>query len=332
MPSMALAYVSDYSPSAYLAWAVDRRDLALARDVFDRAFWEKQPLVPDWFHLLGALLHNDKPMVRLLVAHGADWTPRQARCLQEVFAKEWPEFKSTLRGCGLTTDFGDLPAAADPQLRDEMMDRLLAEPQTEKRFAALCAAGAAGSFLSQAFNRQQSEKRFGRMHGADLLKPDNFSAFVDAHQKGLYRISNDWQGKNLLDCLQRHYKNGEVPETVRRGLQVIKAHGAVFKFARDRRSFPGHDYLGKKEPGLAKVLLDTGILRPEDFDIPFLATRLHPPHYVGKYWEFFFQVSLEQIYPEKLIPLRGKIASYHACFKSPAAYLRSPSGPKAEGP
>ena len=72
------------SLSEELTRAINMHDTVIAREVFDRAFWSKIDLVPDWRQLLAAVLYRDRQMVRLLGTHGACWTTEEARGLKEI--------------------------------------------------------------------------------------------------------------------------------------------------------------------------------------------------------------------------------------------------------
>jgi hypothetical protein len=190
---------------------------------------------------------------------------------------------------------------------------------TTGRLRALSEHAPEHSSLKRAFNEKLAEYRFGKMPARDILRPENLAPFVEAHRKGHYRAGAA-QASELLRTLQEKYAGGHVPGEVRDTLRTLKDCGIGFSTGH-YSSF----YLGKKAPGMAKVLLDLGILKPTDFYLHNLREKAGlPPEKEKLYWlktpdanaEFYFQVYLEQKDPDEFIPQRGKISSYHEAFKA----------------
>jgi hypothetical protein len=190
---------------------------------------------------------------------------------------------------------------------------------TTERLRALCANAPEQSSLKRTFNRKLAEDRFGKMPSLNILKPENFAAYIDAHRKGYYQAGYT-QASDLLLTLQNKYDSGNVPNEIKNALRAMKDSGVRFG-THHYSSF----YLGKRAPGMAKVLLDIGILKPGDFYIHGLREkaglssekeRLYWLKNPGEYAEFYFQVCLEQKDPAAFVPQRGKIASYHEIFKA----------------
>lgn len=194
-----------------------------------------------------------------------------------------------------------------------------------------------------AFNQKIFGERFGDMGPADLMSPRNLDAFLSAHQKGYYR-ANGRQGSNLLHYFASKWHQEDIPAKATKVVSVLHAHGVrfypIFSAVHGREP-----YLGKKEPGLVKVLLDLGILKPEHIslstllkkaDLPQKATQdqLYWRRDISPYAEFLCQVWLENRDRDKYLPLRGKISSYHRAFKdriveergSPPSPLPPPKG------
>ncbi len=490
------------SLSADLTWAIKNRNAAVARKTFDTAFWMNIPLVPDWHHLLCAVVLKDPAMVRLLAAHGALWTEGEARGLKEIFPRDWPEFVAVLHSGGIRADMGDLSQPADLYTRVGMARRILAEDQdilpnilikedtdsllseailrylvggeiknaagllllrqaegdlnvdremeemlkrnspraeiqqalktlatirhhygigikgqkvdaalaafrpeiihdlylyallddkqpdrlllirpwraaaTEKdyqgyktaadvlfrlwrplsaeeadifiqiyketgggngkamsricddlnatdffkgkawtagRLGAMSALAEEGSSLKKHFNQRIAEDRFRGMSEKDLLRPENFSGFVEAHKKGYYKADYR-QMYGLLNGLHGQYKDGQIPANVAEDLRTLKT--AIPDFT---AFFHANSFYGRKEPGLAKILLELNILRPDEFSLVTLRELAKLPEKgritdvgknTGKYVDFFCQVFLESYFPQESLPLRGKNISY----------------------
>jgi hypothetical protein len=172
------------------------------------------------------------------------------------------------------------------------------------------------SSLRAVFNKKIAEERFSLMLDKDLLKPENLTAFFDAHKKGHYRADYS-QISHLLKGLQDKYKDGYVPADIAEGLGHVKKAYPNFALSLIR----ANDFFGKREPGLAKILLDLDMLDPLDLHLSLLrhkaglpkdAVTIYPAKDTGKYVEFFAQVYLEQTYPKEFIPQRGKTVSYSA--------------------
>ncbi|MCE9506858.1 MAG: hypothetical protein K8R48_00885 [Alphaproteobacteria bacterium] len=507
--------------TATLKAAIQNKDIDRARWVFDTAFWRKIEIVPDWHHLLTAVVMKDRQMIKLLAAHGAGWTEEETRCLKDIFSPHWPEITATLRNAGVQINPGDpaqpsdiytavsmrlqiLTSAKDnlpPEMwavkKKEVDDMLsqgvidcLGKGQTEKairllrlrhpkgaveferefkklltvrdkdaaldaldrlrradrvdikpftldlgialfypeavapldqrkllapgqpnrmsvmnglvgkadynhhhraalsilfkpgsaplteseadsfissyqaavkknmpgidrvcddlkamgffdspvwttgRLRALSAQAPEHSSLKRAFNEKLAENRFRKMPTQDILKPDNFAAYVEAHRKGYYQAGTA-QASDLLLTLQSKYESGHVPGEVKDILRALRDCGVRFG-THHYSSF----YLGSKAPGMAKVLLDLGILKPENFSIHSLREKAGLPAEKDKlYWlknpdsyaEFYFQVHLEQTYAEEFAPQRGKISSYHEAFKA-KLFKKAPPPPPPPKP
>src|SRR5690606_32651616 len=88
-----------------LTQAVQRRDTAAARDVFDHAFWHKTDFHPDWLHLYLAVSNKDREMVKLLTAYGATWTEDQAKIACANLADRLDNLHGPLHAAGIRTDY-----------------------------------------------------------------------------------------------------------------------------------------------------------------------------------------------------------------------------------
>ncbi len=143
------------SLSESLLRAVKSKDIEAARRVFDVAFWRHIGLAPDWEHLLLALHLQDKPMIRLLVMHGARWSEQEARCLKGIFPKEWAEWLKILRNSGAVVDDPGPMQASDAQSHKKMMlciatdhAMLIAKKEPQKSQAAGTLRGLLGKKMA----------------------------------------------------------------------------------------------------------------------------------------------------------------------------------------
>lgn len=92
--------------SRVLLDAVLRGDADEARRVFDCAFWEKEALKPDGYHLIQAAQRGDRDMVRLLTAYGATWTEDEAKLAKAIVKPDkWQHVEGPLRNAGIRTQF-----------------------------------------------------------------------------------------------------------------------------------------------------------------------------------------------------------------------------------
>jgi hypothetical protein len=193
---------------------------------------------------------------------------------------------------------------------------------TKERLQVFVELAPESSSLKHEFNKKLAYDRFGRMNAKEILKPENCAAFLEAHRKGYYQATSR-QTSEIILSLSSQYTRSPVPDAVKEDLRTLKngnAHFSTYIYLGERKNL-----LGKREPGMAKVLLDLDILKPDDFflfdlrekaNLPAAKDRLYWEKNPGAYGEFYFQVYLEQSYPKEFIPQRGKISSYHEAFKA----------------
>ena len=200
---------------------------------------------------------------------------------------------------------------------------------TTERLHALTGHAPEDPSLKKEFNQKMSHDHFSKISGKKLIKPESMALFVEAHKEGLYKADHG-QMRDFLWALQQKYKSSPIPDEVKQALKTLKDSGVFQTYS---KSFLGENYLGRKEPGLAKVLLDLDILKATDFGLnsdkfpEFLkefSTALRPP---SPYSEFFYQLYLEKNHPGEFIPQRGKIASYHNHFIAKMTGLGPPPPP-----
>lgn len=320
-----IPYIPPYEPdrgglSASLLHAIESNDIKCAREIFDIAFWNKINLVPDWHHLLVASIQKDAPMIKLLVTHGAKWTPAETRCLQEIFSQEWPDFLSTLRSGGLRIDQSGYAPTVDQQMLGRMTEYLLQEHKKGALRETVKKKIEKTDFLRDAFNRKNASDRFGRLYGRSLIDPKNFDDLIKASQQKLYAVTPQ-QFLAIVDSLHRQYRSGVIPDSVITALRLLKESGVDDSLiSRYAEQFP---CLGKKEPGMAKILYDLGILKPNFLFLEALRRNAGLPNTLKElYWhkrsdkktEFFFQILLG-FKKKQEMPQHSHLTSYHTMFK-----------------
>ena len=72
-------------------------DCVKMREIFDQAFWRKEPVAVTWEHLKIALLREDRPMIRLLVNWGAPADQKNLLELQKETGKYVSYYMALLR-------------------------------------------------------------------------------------------------------------------------------------------------------------------------------------------------------------------------------------------
>ncbi len=291
-----------------LTRAVTTNNTGWVRDIFVQAEVQGIGLQPDWHHLLCALLQDNDIMFATLRQNGAAWAPDEARCVKEIFPNQWPAFAAKL-GIGDNPDAISTPR--DINLAVAMLERIRAHralPQPE----------VTGSSLETAFNRKTAHDRFSGIKDFErMLTKDQplFDAFIRAHRDRSY-IAGGSQAFALLNAVSALHRNGYIPEWIRGGLETMKAAGVNFGWIQGETSKRHkaasicvvNDYLGRKEPGLAKILLDLNAVTALHFSLPVLGKKAEGQH--APYIEFYCQVYLEQINGGHYIPRRGAVGSY----------------------
>ncbi|MCE9506923.1 MAG: hypothetical protein K8R48_01210 [Alphaproteobacteria bacterium] len=134
-------------------------DCRRVRELFDQAFWDEYKIFLTWEHLKSALVHEDKPMLKLLVTWGATATEASLAQLWSASGSKYPRYLKLLRQCGVR-----IPAAAaalplsEPPAPEADMIAMVPE-EWKKVLQALHDAGAeeamiAGGALRDLFNNR----------------------------------------------------------------------------------------------------------------------------------------------------------------------------------
>lgn len=161
--------------------------------------------------------------------------------------------------------------------------------------------------LREEFNRIAYARTIRQVGVKALLSPERFGDLMTAHALGACR-ANAQETVKILDYLQTRIKDDTVTDDMTAALKTLRDTGADFSQADPNR------YFGRKGPGLAKALLDLGIVPAEAFDLSLIAQRhgsrlelITPPGAKGfRNTEFICQLFLEIAQPQKALPLRGQ--------------------------
>ena len=97
-----------------------------ARKIFDKMFWQGTPVRPDWSMVRSALVKENKPMLRLLAAHGAKIDGAGLEALKKENAGKFAIYENLLRKSGIGRAFEEkqassVPADERPHVTDSML-------------------------------------------------------------------------------------------------------------------------------------------------------------------------------------------------------------------
>ena len=106
-PPKPVAKTTAAEMSHALQDAIARNDVNSARQVFEKAFWDKVEFRADGYHLLQAVRRDNRDMVRLLITHGATWTPVETKTARMISGAQWENAASELRRAGIRTQFSE---------------------------------------------------------------------------------------------------------------------------------------------------------------------------------------------------------------------------------
>jgi hypothetical protein len=138
-------------------------DVEKARAFFDKLFWAGQSRKPEWEHLQLALLGENKPMLRFLVARGAAGTPENLGELKSIAAEKFSYYAGLLRQAGLRVPepVSESPASARLKVGDKLPDGTIyagLSPDTQRpMYAAAADASLAMDFNAAAEYASKSE-------------------------------------------------------------------------------------------------------------------------------------------------------------------------------
>lgn len=177
------------------------------------------------------------------------------------------------------------------------------------------AAGSPDDFsLTKAFNTKAAHKEMSETTLPKLLTPKKFGLVLEAMGPFGWK-PNAMDTRRILDYLHAETPKG-MTDDAQRALKALVDAKADFSLA------DPNSYLGKRDPGLAKALLDAGVVKPELFDLEKVYARtgefsIRAANPKNAYPEFLCQLILELVDPERYIPLRqSQDRSYQRLFIS----------------
>lgn len=195
---------------------VAKGDCEAVRKYFDEVFWKNIGFVPAWAHLKAALENNDRPMMRLLITHGA--IPDKKVSLPE-------DQILLLRRCGLPKDYTPAPAAAPVVQPGQIIDGegVFVGTWTSKDLGKIFNVFAAPEDLTDIFERKilltfnDAVVRVASLrdwHGHNGGNFENAAAVYDALKNGGY--NGEWfipTQEMLQDNLYKRQNEGSLKET-----------------------------------------------------------------------------------------------------------------------
>ena len=169
----------------------------------------------------------------------------------------------------------------------------------------LAAAPVTDPKLSTEFNKRALRRVIEETGVDKLLRKGHVVQLIEAHHYGAY-VGDAESTAKIIRALAKEARVNP-PEAINDALKILQKAGADF------RNVDPMEYLGKREPGFAKQLLDLGIVEAANFDVRGVSRRqggklsiLSFPHARRhEYTGFVCQLVLELTNPEKFIPLRG---------------------------
>ncbi len=177
------------------------------------------------------------------------------------------------------------------------------------------AAGSPDDFsLTRAFNTKAAQKEMSETTLPKLLAPKKFGLVLEAMGPFGWK-PNAMDTRRILDYLHGQTLRG-MTDDARAALKALVAAKADFSLTDPNR------YLGKRDPGLARALLDAGVVKPEHFDLEKVYERtgafsIRAANPKNAYPEFLCQLILELVDPERYIPHRQAAErSYQRLFIS----------------
>lgn len=252
--------------------AIDACEISQARAALEEAFWRKIDFQPDVFHFCHALEKGDRAIIRLLATYGIAMNDSEMRAAFHVADARGIDTAALLRGTGISRPAQGFSAATDSEAAREIA-RTLSQKHLRENFNRL----GLGAKVREAMEQAKTDLKL-----------------------------NAAQTVIVLDELKKTLKNDVVTEDVVSAIRLMMETGADFsKVDPDR-------YLGKAAPGIAKVLLDEGVVAAPRFGLNTLVKKTGgkvkiftgPTEKGYAYTEFLCQVFLEMAEPDSYVPLR----------------------------
>ena len=174
---------------------------------------------------------------------------------------------------------------------------------TAERLRKLAQGAAVDFSLTKAFNTRAAHKEMSETTLPKLLVPKKFGLVLEAMGPFGWKPSA-MDTVKILDYLHDQTLRG-MTDDAHLALKTLISAKADFSLTDPNR------YLGKRDPGLAKALLDAGVVKPEHFDLEKVYDRSgefsissHSTDKKPPYPEFLCQLILEVVDPDRYIPYR----------------------------
>jgi len=182
---------------------------------------------------------------------------------------------------------------------------------TAKHFRDMMAAPPADASLAKAFNDRAIARAIVETGVAKFLNDKRFAELVAAHELGAWKADAQETLKIVKFLNGKTTRKDVVPPEVTAHLKSLKKGGADFSLVQP------HEYLGRRAPALAKVLLDCGAVEAKQFNLDALSRKLGntltlltprtDPNCANI--DFACQLLLERIAPDDYIKLRDDPAT-----------------------
>lgn len=187
--------------------------------------------------------------------------------------------------------------------------RFFDNPAVHQDTLATLAQSAPNQDLQQRFNRLAGRRQIEQKGLAHFLHHGRIGTLLAAMESKAY-VPPAIDAKKIVDYLHRKMPRRGMPEETLRALRALKQSGA------DLSQLNATDYLGSKEPQIAKALLDLDILRAKDISFYDLQSKIRPNTGASGIFakpaddgyalrEFLYQVKCERDYPQHIAEMRS---------------------------
>lgn len=172
---------------------------------------------------------------------------------------------------------------------------------TPERLRRLSAAAPVDVSLGRAFNARAARQEIAGVPLNKLLTPKKFGLVLEAMGPFGWK-PHSMDTRRILDYLHEQTQRGMTLDA-QHALKTLIEAKADFSLTDPNR------YLGRRDPGLAKALLDAGVVKPEHFDLEKVYDRtgefsIRPGAEKKPYQDFLCQLILEVVDPDRYIPHR----------------------------
>lgn len=161
--------------------------------------------------------------------------------------------------------------------------------------------------LKDKFNRLAAVKTVQQRPIKSFTKESGYAELKAFAEQGAMKLNAD-ETIEILGFLQKRSNDGAKIEEARRIIAALRDNGSDFS------QVDPMQFIGRKDPGVGKVLLDTAIVESKHFDIEILLEKTDKKLQVGtkkgekgfSYTEFICQLLLENGDSHRYLTMRGK--------------------------